>query len=128
MNYRIFFFSLVLFVLFLFSYSLADILSEQDSTKIAAEDKTEWEDKWWGRDKAKHFVVSAFLAGASYKIYRDGLHNKKEHSLYFSTGFTLSLGLGKELHDETRPQKRFSYKDLVYDLLGIGVGLFIVTR
>ena len=128
MNYRTLFCFSILFLIFLLNNSLAGISSEPDSIGITEQGKIKGLDKWWGMDKAKHFVLSAFLAAASYKIYRDEFHNKKEHSLYFSTGFTLSLGLGKEIYDETRPQKKFSYKDLVCDLLGIGVGLLIVTR
>lgn len=126
MNYRILFLSLILFLL-LFNNSLANTFLQKDSSEIVEEDKVRPVDKWWGMDKAKHFLVSAFLAGVSYKIYHDELHNKKEHSLYFSAGFTFSLGLGKEICDETKPKKKFSYKDLLYDLLGIGVGLLIVT-
>ena len=127
MNYKVSVLFLFIILFLFFSYSLADTVTHSDSTKIV---KTEHKkvDKWWGEDKAKHFLVSAFLAGACYKIYHNQWHNKKEHSLYFSTGFTLSLGLGKEIYDNTRPRNKFSYKDLVYDLLGIGVGLFIVTR
>jgi uncharacterized protein YfiM (DUF2279 family) len=128
MNFKILFLLSIVFLTLLFRDSLADLPSSQDSTGISEKDKTEWVDKWWGADKAKHFLVSAFLVGASYKIYHDGLQNNKEHSLYLSTGFALSLGLGKEIYDETRPRKKFSYKDLVYDLLGIGLGLLIVTR
>jgi uncharacterized protein YfiM (DUF2279 family) len=126
MRYKVLFLCLLILLILLFSYSLADA-TQQDSLKIEKV-KTKKVDKWWGKDKAKHFLVSAFLAGACYKIYHNQWHNKKEHSLYFSTGFTLSLGLGKEIYDDTRSQNKFSYKDLIYDLLGIGVGLLIVTR
>ena len=127
MNYKFVFFCIFVILITLFGNSLADPTDQQDSIKIEKA-KTKWVDKWWGKDKAKHFLLSAFLAGASYKIYHDQLNNKKENSLYFSTGFSLSPGLGKEIYDETRPQKKFSYKDLIYDILGIGVGLLIVTR
>jgi len=126
MNYKVLFLCFLILLILLFSYSLADA-TQQDSVKIKKA-KTKKVDKWWGKDKAEHFLVSAFLAGVCYKIYHNELHNREDHSLYFSTGFTLSLGLGKEIYDQTRPQKRFSYKDLIYDLLGIGVGLLIVTR
>jgi putative lipoprotein len=127
MNYKVLLFCIFIILITLFGHSLADTTDQQDSIKIEKA-KTEWIDKWWGKDKAEHFLISAFLAGASYKIYHDQWHNKKKGSLYFSTGFTLSLGLGKEIYDETRPQKKFSYKDLIYDILGIGVGLLIITR
>lgn len=127
MNCKVLLLSLFILLIFLYSHSLSDTTTQQDSVKIK-KTKTEWVDKWWGKDKAGHFLVSAFLAGVCHNIYQNELQNKKDHSLYFSTGFTFSLGLGKEIYDQTRPQKRFSYKDLIYDLLGIGVGLLIVTR
>jgi len=127
MNYRVLLFSSFILLILLSSCSLADTINQKDSTAIARAE-TKPIDKWWGRDKAKHFLVSAFLTGACYRICHDEFHNKEEPSLYFSAGFTFSLGLGKEIRDQTKPQKRFSYKDLVYDLMGIGVGLLIVTR
>ncbi|MGB2697586.1 MAG: hypothetical protein WBD28_06985 [Candidatus Zixiibacteriota bacterium] len=127
MNYRVLLLSLLTLLITFFNYSYADTVTQQDSIKIERSDN-KGIDKWWGKDKAKHFLVSAFLAGTCYRIYHNQLHNKKEHSLYLSTGFTLSLGLGKEIYDDARPQKKFSYKDLIYDIMGIGVGLLIVTR
>jgi uncharacterized protein YfiM (DUF2279 family) len=85
-------------------------------------------DRWLAWDKVEHFGVSAYLSAVSYKICRDFYHNRKESSLYFSFGLTFSLGLGKEVYDEGRPTGKFSYKDLVADILGIGVGLWIATR
>jgi putative lipoprotein len=126
MSYKVLFLCLFTLLVLLSSYSLAEA-TQQDSLKIEKA-KTKKVDKWWGKDKAKHFLVSAFLAGACHKIYHNQWHNKKKHSLYFSTGFTLSLGLCKEIYDDTRSRNKFSYKDLIYDLLGIGVGLLIVTR
>jgi uncharacterized protein YfiM (DUF2279 family) len=85
-------------------------------------------DKWFARDKAEHLGVSAFLSGVSYSAFRDFYYNKKESSIYFSTCLTFSVGLGKELYDQKTPQGRFSCKDLVADILGIGLGLWIATR
>ena len=91
-------------------------------------DTLEIRDKWLAWDKVEHFGISAYLSAISYKIYHDFYHNPKESSLYFSGGFTSSLGLGKEAYDKRRPQGKFSYKDLVADVLGIGLGLWIATR
>jgi uncharacterized protein YfiM (DUF2279 family) len=93
---------------------------ESDTVKIY--------DTWLAWDKLEHFGVSAYLSCVSYKIYHDFYHNHKESSLYFSGGFTFSLGLGKEVHDQKKPHGKFSYKDLVADILGIGLGLWIATR
>ncbi|OGC81377.1 MAG: hypothetical protein A2W07_06385 [candidate division Zixibacteria bacterium RBG_16_43_9] len=86
------------------------------------------EDKWLGWDKAGHFLISAFLAGFSYSIYYKSFDNDKKSSIYFASVFTLSLGAGKEISDMKKPKDRFSYKDLVFDVLGISAGLFIASR
>ena len=85
-------------------------------------------DRWVAWDKAEHLGVSAFLCGVSYSIFRDFYRNQQESSIYFSAAFTFSAGLGKEFCDQKTPQGRFSYKDLVADILGIGLGLLIATR
>ncbi|MGB2768937.1 MAG: hypothetical protein WBC88_04350 [Candidatus Zixiibacteriota bacterium] len=85
-------------------------------------------DKWFARDKAEHLVVSTFLSGVSYSVFRDFYYNKEETSAYFSAILTFSVGLGKELHDMKAPRGRFSYKDIVADVLGIALGILIATR
>ena len=95
---------------------------------VSRSDTQEISDRWLAWDKVEHFGVSAYLSAVSYKIYHDFYHNNKESSLYFSFILTFSLGLGKEVYDQRRPNGKFSYKDLVADILGIGVGLWIATR
>jgi uncharacterized protein YfiM (DUF2279 family) len=90
--------------------------------------KREIPDRWLAWDKAEHLGVSAFLSGVSYSVFRDFYYNDKESSMYFSVCLTLGLGLGKEFHDLKGPGGRFSYKDLLADVLGIGLGLLIATR
>ncbi len=85
-------------------------------------------DRWLAWDKVEHLGISAFLSATSYKIYHDFYHNHKKPSLYFSSSLTFSLGLGKEVYDQKKPNGKFSYKDLVADILGIGLGLLIATR
>jgi putative lipoprotein len=93
---------------------------ESDSLKIA--------DKWFARDKAEHLVVSAFLSGVSCSIFRDFYNNQERSSVYFSAALTFTLGLGKEFYDRGPPQGKFSYKDLVADVLGTALGIWIATR
>jgi len=85
-------------------------------------------DKWFAFDKIEHLGVSAFLSGVSYSVFRDFYYNKKKSSAYFSVSLTFSAGLGKEFHDLKTPKGRFSYKDLVADILGLGLGLWLATR
>ena len=73
-------------------------------------------------------MVSTFLTGVSYSVFRDFYRNREKSSMYFSAALTFGLGLGKEFHDRRSPHGSFSYKDLAADILGIGLGLWIATR
>jgi uncharacterized protein YfiM (DUF2279 family) len=86
------------------------------------------EDKWLGWDKAGHFLISGFLAGASYSIYHLSFNNDKESSIYFASIFTLSLGFGKEISDMRKPKDKFSYKDAIFDILGTSAGILIASQ
>ncbi len=83
-------------------------------------------DKWFAEDKAQHFLVSAFLTGLGFVVWREGLDRSENQSLYFSGAATLGLGLGKELYDLKKPKGRASFKDLVADVLGIGITMFLI--
>lgn len=85
-------------------------------------------DRWLAQDKLEHLVVSAFLSGVSYSVFRDFYRNSQESSMSFSVSLSLSAGLGKEFLDLRTPRGRFSFKDLAADLVGISVGLLIATR
>jgi len=82
-------------------------------------------DKWFTTDKLKHFVFSAHLTLLSYKVVLDSYHNTPASSRAVSFGTAFSLGLGKEAWDNQKPKDKFSYKDLVADACGIGLGLIL---
>ncbi len=85
-------------------------------------------DKWMSWDKLEHLGVSAFFSGVFYNMFHDFYNNDRKSSTCFSATLTLSLGLGKEFYDRKTPPGRFSYKDLVADIVGIGLGWWIATR
>jgi len=73
-------------------------------------------DRWFAADKAKHFLVSAFIQSASYAALRAaGAHNGT--ALAGASVITLSFGVGKEMHDR-RAGGPFSPRDLTWDVLG----------
>lgn len=86
------------------------------------------EDKWLGWDKAGHFLISGFLAGSSYAVYHQSFNNDKKSSIYFASIFSLSVGTGKELSDMRKPRDKFSYKDIIFDVLGISAGILIASQ
>lgn len=122
---------ITLLFLFLFIFwntiNISYALDKQKSHQVEKKVK-KVKDKWLGWDKAGHFLISGFLAGSSYSIYHQSFDNDKESSVYFASIFSLSIGVGKEISDMKKPKDRFSYKDLIFDVLGISAGLFIASR
>jgi len=80
-----------------------------------------------GEDKLKHLMVSTFLTGIGYRLSYDGFDCPQDRSRVVASSITFSIGLGKELRDQAQKGDTFSFKDLVADLLGIGMGLLILT-
>ncbi len=86
-------------------------------------------DPWLSADKFWHFALSLALTGSSYHFIRCRLNEPENRAAIYSLGFSFGCGLSKELYDSKKPRGYFSYKDLLYDLLGVGAGylLFIHT-
>jgi len=82
-------------------------------------------ERWLAIDKLQHFMFSAHLSLLSYKASRDSFHNTTSTARVESVGLVFSLGIGKDLLDSRQPEGRFSYKDLIADALGIGLGLIL---
>jgi putative lipoprotein len=78
-------------------------------------------DRWFARDKALHFGVSAGLAGAGY-VGGALLFESPGARWLTGAGVALSAGVAKELYDAGRGSF-FSGKDLTWDVLGTATGL-----
>jgi putative lipoprotein len=90
--------------------------------------RTKQPDRWLGKDKCKHFLLSGFWSGLGYLVTRRHFGNTEETSFYVSGGVVLSLGVTKEIRDSFQPDNRFSCRDLLFDLAGVGCGLLIASR
>ncbi|MEO0087674.1 MAG: hypothetical protein ABIK77_05360 [candidate division WOR-3 bacterium] len=84
-----------------------------------------YKDRWFSEDKFFHFSVSSLLVGSSYHLLRCRLEKDKKFALPFSLTTTFLIGVGKEIYDKKIKREFFSYKDLIYDLLGIFCGYFL---
>ena len=84
-------------------------------------------DSWFSRDKAHHFLTSAFLTTAGYYYSRELNNFSNFKSQQHGISLSLSLGLIKEIRDGIQKNNSFSWKDLVADILGIAVGLALVS-
>ncbi|MBD3168702.1 MAG: hypothetical protein GF307_04410 [candidate division Zixibacteria bacterium] len=76
----------------------------------------------------KHFGVSAFMAMFSYQLSRHHFEMSENDAVMLSAGFTFTIGGAKEINDSRHPLETSSFKDLAADILGIAVGIFIITR
>jgi putative lipoprotein len=79
------------------------------------------EDPWLGRDKAKHFGVSAALAVAGYAAATPFTESEPLR-LVSGGGLALGLGLGKEIADRFTGGHP-SLRDLTWDVAGTATGL-----
>jgi putative lipoprotein len=74
-------------------------------------------DGWRATDKAKHFLMSAFVQSASFSALRT-IRVSRGGSLAGATVFTAGIGIGKELYDRKYGGDP-SYRDLVADGAGM---------
>lgn len=86
-------------------------------------------DSWFGRDKVMHFVTSFSTTLWGYPFARYQLSWDRDASMGFSCTFALSTGVVKEITDALRSgeMRYFSYKDLVWDIAGVGAAFLILS-
>jgi putative lipoprotein len=81
------------------------------------------DDPWLGEDKAKHFAVSAVVAGGGYGLSA-ALVDARGHALILGGAFAFGVGVAKEVADLAGLGDP-SWKDLTWDALGTASGLAI---
>ena len=77
-----------------------------------------FEDAWYGEDKVRHLGASAAITAIGYGGARVVFGH--DESIGIAIGAAAAAGLLRELHDGR--DGRFSYKDLVWDAVGIAAG------
>ena len=83
-------------------------------------------DRWFGADKVKHFLTSAFVQGATYATLQ-AAGAERGAALAGATVVTLSVGIGKEWRDR-RQGGAFSGRDLAWDAAGAGAATLVLVR
>ena len=102
-------------------WSQPEALGER-SIPIIRDDVPAKADTWLGKDKAQHFITSFLLVSFGsvwHSVHHD---NGPGQDVRFGMGLTLGLGIAKEFMDLSVPNGRFSWKDIVADLAGMGLG------
>jgi len=92
-----------------------------------SKDRPSESDRWFGRDKANHFAVSAVLVGFGYYATHEELDYGDWPARNSAIGFSLTLGIFKEVYDWMSRKGQPSFKDIVADIAGIGVGFVMIT-
>jgi putative lipoprotein len=82
--------------------------------------------RWFGRDKAYHFAVSAAVQGISHGLVR-GVGGDYRTASGVAGLTTLAVGVGKEVHDRA-DGRYFSWKDLAADAAGSVTGAVVVRQ
>jgi hypothetical protein len=83
-------------------------------------------DRWFAEDKLKHAMMSMAAVNFTYAGARFvGLQD--DSALITAALAGAAAGIWKEAHDQ-RIGRPFSARDLVWDALGIGIGLVLVSN
>jgi putative lipoprotein len=79
------------------------------------------QDAWFGIDKLKHFLMSAFIESVSYSALQAmGVNHRS--AMGGAIGISLGVGVAREVHDMRVPGNIFSVRDLTWDAIGTGAG------
>jgi|GEM_PF-813488 len=101
--------------------------TKQDARhRIASHSKT-FHDKWFSEDKFLHFSACAAISGFTYHLSLRHLDECEKRGRIYSISITALLGLAKEFYDKKK-KGHFSWKDLFWDGVGLGVGYLVFVR
>ncbi len=84
------------------------------------------QDSWFGPDKILHFFGGFMVTSVSYVVAWEAWDYEHERALRFGVGMGIAASVGKELYDVLSGRGHASGKDLVWDGLGIGLGVLFL--
>jgi uncharacterized protein YfiM (DUF2279 family) len=85
-------------------------------------------DKWLDKDKFDHALMSAGLVAAQFYFLHQELDVNTAKSRQIAAGGALALGLAKEIYDQASGRGTPSWKDVLADVVGIGVAVMLITK
>jgi uncharacterized protein YfiM (DUF2279 family) len=83
-------------------------------------------DSWFGVDKIKHFVLSAFATSVSFSALQAAGANRRA-SMSGAIGASVALGVARELHNR-RTTQLFSFKDLTWGATGAATAAIMLNQ
>jgi len=90
-------------------------------------DSTIVQKKIIGYDKIQHAVVSCALTLSGQYVFENKSEFSPNEALSYSVSSTTMVGLTKELNDMQTRQKPFDWGDMIANMVGIGIAVFIIT-
>ncbi len=72
-------------------------------------------------------MISAFLTGFSYYAVKQELDQTQRTATVSAVGFSLSVGLAKEIYDAASGKGTPSFKDMVADVAGVAMGFLLLN-
>jgi uncharacterized protein YfiM (DUF2279 family) len=85
-------------------------------------------DAWFGKDKFDHAMTSAGLVAAQFYFLHHEVGWKASKSRQFAAGGAFLGGIAKEIYDTISRRGTPSWKDLLADLIGVGVAVVLITH
>lgn len=82
-------------------------------------------DAWFAEDKMKHMLTSTAVVGFAHAGAR--LVTDTKTAVVVAVAAGAAAGIWKEIHDR-KIGRIFSKRDLVWDALGIGLGVVVVSQ
>ena len=117
---------LILFVVLpLEAQDIGRLLQKSDQIPSSNSDSTNNEG-WFSSDKGFHFLGSFMTTVAGAKSFERFSNWESKPSIIVAASVSFSIGLGKEIYDSSRPDNKFSYKDILANVAGILVGIGVL--
>ena len=86
-----------------------------------------YQDKFFGKDKLYHFTASGAIGAVVTAVsMNNGISNCKAPVIGVS--FSVGVGAGKELYDLKVKETYWSWKDMVWNVIGSTAGSYAVSE
>lgn len=105
------------------------VQTQQPDTILSVNEQIirECHDAWTSQDKFLHFSVSTALSGFSYYYLVSRSDTENRTARLYSLSLGAFAGLAKEIYD-SRTRGCFSWKDIVWDGVGLTVAFLMFMR
>ena len=108
--------SIIILIILLSGFTKA----EQDTSKVIHKDP------WIAYDKFLHFSVSASIVLSTQYTLEQKMDYKTEDAMYISVFVSIINGIFKEFWDNRQPNGFISKRDIIANIAGIALGIFII--